>query len=42
MVLGCDCIVRFAVPNLPVGALLALIRAPVFVYMLVKMRRSGW
>lgn len=42
MVLGADYIVRLVSPSLPVGVILALICSPIFILILIKMRRSAW
>ncbi len=42
MVLGADYIVRLVAPSLPVGVILALVCSPIFIYVLVKMRKNAW
>lgn len=42
MVLGADYIVRLVASSLPVGVILALVCSPVFILILIKMRRSAW
>lgn len=42
MVVGADWIVRLVAPSLPVGVILALICSPIFIYILVRMRRNAW
>lgn len=42
MVLGADYIVRIVAPSLPVGVILALVCSPIFIFILVKMRKSAW
>lgn len=42
MVLGADCIMRLYVPEIPVGALLALLCSPIFILLLLKMKKNTW
>lgn len=42
MVLGADYIVRIAAPSLPAGVILALVCSPIFIYVLVRMRKNAW
>ncbi len=42
MVLGCDYIVRVIAPTLPVGVILALVCSPIFIIILIRMRREVW
>lgn len=42
MVLGSDYIVRLVDSSLPVGVILALVCSPVFILILIKMRKSSW
>ncbi len=42
MVVGSDYIVRLIAPNLPVGVILAIVCSPIFIYILIRMRRSAW
>ena len=42
LLIGSDVISRIMTLSLPVGAVTALIGAPLFLYFLIKMRTSGW
>ena len=42
MVLGADYIVRLLAPNLPVGVVLSLVCSPIFIFILIKMKRNVW
>ncbi len=42
MVLGADVLMRLLEPSLPVGVMLAVIGSPVFILILIRMRRSMW
>jgi len=42
MVLLSDYIIRLITPNLPVGVVLALVCSPIFIVILVRMKRNEW
>ena len=42
MVLGADILMRLIKPSLPVGVMLAIIGAPVFILILIRMKKSIW
>ena len=42
MVFGADCIVRLFFPALSVGVILAVVCSPIFIYILMRMKRSAW
>jgi iron complex transport system permease protein/cobaltochelatase CobN len=42
MVLGCDLIVRYVASRLPVGAVLALFCSPIFIIILIRMKKEVW
>ncbi|MBQ3735423.1 MAG: iron ABC transporter permease [Candidatus Methanomethylophilaceae archaeon] len=42
MVLGADVLMRLIKPSLPVGVMLAIIGAPVFILILIRMKKSIW
>lgn len=42
MVIGADYVVRLIAPNLPAGVILAIVCSPIFICLLVRMRRSAW
>ncbi len=42
MVLASDIVLRIFEPGLPVGVMIAMICSPVFIYILVKMKRNSW
>ena len=42
MILISDILVRLVAPSLPVGVIIALISSPVFIYILLKMRKNYW
>lgn len=41
-VLASDIIVRLLAPALPVGVIIALVSSPIFIYILVRMKKSYW
>ena len=42
MVLISDILVRMVAPSLPVGVVIALISSPIFIYILLRLRKSYW
>lgn len=42
MVLGSDVVMRLLEPGLPVGVMIALICSPIFIIILVKMKKNAW
>lgn len=42
MVFTADCVVRMLFPTLSVGVILAIICSPIFIYILMRMKRSAW
>ena len=42
MVIGSDIAIRSIAPSLPVGVMIALICSPVFILVLIRMKRNSW
>jgi ABC-type Fe3+-siderophore transport system permease subunit len=42
LLVGSDIIARLLNMTLPVGAITALLGAPIFLYFLIKIRTAGW
>lgn len=42
MMISADYAVRIIAPSLPVGVIIALVCSPIFIYILVRMRKNAW